>query len=133
MPTNLSNLKSKVVKLNINKLALVPVDLSKLSNVVKKDVIKKTEYNAKIKIIEDKIPDITNFATKTTLNAKITETEGKIPSVNNLATKTAFTAVQNKIPNVSNLVKQTDKLMKLKRKLLIIVMIDTLLLQNLIS
>ena len=29
-----------------------------------------TEYNAKIKNIEDKIPDITNVATKTTLNAK---------------------------------------------------------------
>ena len=29
-----------------------------------------TEYNAKIKNIENKIPDITNVATKTTLNAK---------------------------------------------------------------
>ena len=66
-PTDLSNLKSKVNKLDIDKLAPVPVDLSKLSNVVKNDVVKKDAYNAKIKNIEDKIPDITNLATKTTL------------------------------------------------------------------
>ena len=32
----------------------------------------------------------------------------EIPSITNLATTTAFTAVENKIPNVSNLVKKTD-------------------------
>ena len=57
--TNLSNLKSEVGKLDIGKLKTTPVDLSKLSNVVKTDAIKKSEYNAKIKNIEDKIPDIT--------------------------------------------------------------------------
>ena len=72
-PTNLSNLKSEVDKLDIGKLETTPVDLSKLSNVVKNDVVKKDVYNAKIKNIEDKIPDITNLATKTTLNAKINE------------------------------------------------------------
>ena len=56
----------------------------------------------------------------------------------NLATTTttALTAIENKIPNVSNLVKKvtiTQTLMKLKRKLLIIVMTDMLLLQNLIT
>ena len=71
--TNLSNLKSKVDKLDIVKLETTPVDLSKLSNVVKNDVVKKTEYNAKIKNIKDKVPDITNLTTKTTLNAKINE------------------------------------------------------------
>ena len=70
VPTNLSNLKSKVDKLDIGKLETTPVDLSKLSNLVKNDVVKKTEYNARIKTIEDKILDITNLATKTTLNAK---------------------------------------------------------------
>ena len=49
----------------------VPVDLSKLSDVVKNDVFKKDEHNGKIKKIEDKIPDITNLATKTTLNANV--------------------------------------------------------------
>ena len=40
------------------------------------------------------------------LNAKISETEGKIPSITGLATTTALTAVENKIPNASNLVKK---------------------------
>ena len=43
--SNLSNLKSKVDKLDIRKLEITPADLSKLSNVVKNDVVKKTEYN----------------------------------------------------------------------------------------
>ena len=49
----------------------MPIDLSKLRDAVKDDVVKKNVYNAKIKYIEDKIPDITNLSTKTTLNAKI--------------------------------------------------------------
>ena len=39
----------------------VPVDLSKLSDVVKNDAVKKDVYNAQIKNIEDKIPDVTNY------------------------------------------------------------------------
>ena len=58
VPINLSNLKSKVDKLNIFKLVPVPVDLSKLSYIVKNDVVKKDLYIAKIKNIEDKIPDV---------------------------------------------------------------------------
>ena len=34
-------------------------------------LLKKDEYNTKIKDIEDKIPNITNLATNTTINAKI--------------------------------------------------------------
>ena len=49
VPTNLSNLKSKVDKLDIGKLETTPIDLSKLSNLVKNDVVKKTDYNTKIK------------------------------------------------------------------------------------
>ena len=59
-----------------------------------------------------------------------------IVSLTNLATKASLTAVENKISSVSNLVKRmtiTQKLMKLKRKLLIIITIILLLLQNLIS
>ena len=103
---DLTKLKSKVDKLGILKLAPVPVDLSKLSNVGKNHVVKKDAYNAEIKNIEDKIPDITNLVTKTTLNAKINEVKAKIPSITNLATTTALTAVENKIPSVSNLVKK---------------------------
>ena len=53
VPTNLSNLKSKGGKLDFDKLVPVPVDLGKLSDVVKNDVVQKDLYNAKIKIIED--------------------------------------------------------------------------------
>ena len=68
--TNLNKLEGKVDKLDVDKLIPTPVDLSKLSNVVK-NVGKKDVYTAKIKNIEDKIPDIINLATKITLNAKI--------------------------------------------------------------
>ena len=136
LPTNLSNLKSKVDKFDIAKLETTPIDLGKLSNVGKNEIVKKIEYNPKTKNIEDKIPNITFLATKTFLNTKINEFKAEIPIITNLATNTAFTVVENKIPNVSDLVKKltmTQKLMKLKRKLLIIVMINTLLLQNWIS
>ena len=111
VPTNVSNLKRKVEELDIDKLAPVSVfflfaDLSKLSNVLKNDAVKKDVYNARIKNIEDKIIDITNLATKTTLNVKINEVKGEVSSITNLATTTALTAVENKIPDVSNLVKK---------------------------
>ena len=73
VPTNFSNLKSKVDKLDVNKLVPLPIDLSKLSDVVKNDVFKKHVYNAKVKTIDDKMPDIPNLATQTTLNAIINE------------------------------------------------------------
>ena len=57
LPNNLSNLKTEVDKLDIDKLAPVPADSSKLSDVVKNEAVKKTEYDAMIKNIEDKIPD----------------------------------------------------------------------------
>ena len=41
LKTNLANLKAEVDKLDIDKLEPVPVDLSKLSDVVKNDVVKK--------------------------------------------------------------------------------------------
>ena len=127
-PTNLSNLKSKVDKLDVDKLVHVPVGLSKVRDVVKDDVVNKDVYNAKIKNIEDKIPDITNLATDATLNDKINEVKKKIPiittttalnakikevkntitNMTNLATTSALTAVENIIPNFSNLVKKTD-------------------------
>ena len=77
MPIYLSNLKSKVDKLDIDKLLTVSVDLTKLSDVVKNDAVKKDVYNAKIKNIEDKIPDTTNLATNTTLNDQVKEVKKK--------------------------------------------------------
>ena len=41
LETNLANLKTEVHKLGIDKLVPIPVDLSKLSDVVKDDVVKK--------------------------------------------------------------------------------------------
>ena len=54
--------------------------MSKLSNVVKNDVIKKTDYNAKITDLENRIPDISNLTTKTALNT----VENKIPNTSGL-------------------------------------------------
>ena len=45
---------------------------------------------------------------KTNLDAKINEIENKMRSITGLATNSALTAIENKIPNVSNLVKKTD-------------------------
>ena len=81
VPNGLSILKSKVDKLDVDKFVTVPADLSKVSDVVKNDVVKKGVYNVKIKNIEDKIPDITNLATNTTLNAKINEVKNKIANI----------------------------------------------------
>ena len=45
LKTNLANLKTEADKLDIDKLAPVPVDLSKLSDVVKNDVVKKNVHD----------------------------------------------------------------------------------------
>ena len=129
LKTNLIGLKTEVDKLDIDKLVPVLVDLSKLSNVVKNDVIKKDVYDklvAKVNSIdtsglvlktkydtdksefENKICDTRGHVRKTDYNTKISDIEGKIPDISNLATKTALTAVENKIPNVSSLFKKTD-------------------------
>ena len=125
--TNLASLKTEVDKIDAGKLKTAPVDLDKLSNVVKNDVVKKTEYDKlvvkvngidttnvvkktkyekdgsdfedKITKIDKKIPDISDLVKKTDFNATITEVEGKIPSITGLATNSALTAVENKIPD----------------------------------
>ena len=53
--TNLAALKSEVEKIGVDKLKTTPTDLAKLSNVVKNDVVKKTDYNAKVTSIEGQI------------------------------------------------------------------------------
>ena len=77
-------MKNKLDKLGVDKLVPVPVDLSKLSDAVNNDVVKKDVYNAKIKNTEDKILDITNLATNTTVNGVINE----IPTITNLVRTT---------------------------------------------
>ena len=128
LKTNLSSLKTEVDKLDFDKLATIPVDLSKLSNVVKNDVIKKTVYdklvtkvnnidtnnsvfksnfNTKLTGLENKIPNTSGLVKKTDYNTKITEIENKIPDISGLATKTALTTVENKIPSINNLTTKT--------------------------
>ena len=53
VPTGLSSLNSKVDNLDIGKLGTTPIDLSKLSNIVKNDVVKKTEYDELVKKVND--------------------------------------------------------------------------------
>ena len=45
LKTNLADLKTEVDKLDIDKLVAVPVDLSKLNDLVKNDVVKRTGYD----------------------------------------------------------------------------------------
>ena len=52
--SNLNNLKSKVDKLDIGKSETTPIDLSKLSNVVKNDVVKKMYIILRSKILKKK-------------------------------------------------------------------------------
>ena len=54
VPSDLRNVTSNVDKLDADRLLLVPVDLSKLSDAVKADVVKKYLYNAKIKQLKTK-------------------------------------------------------------------------------
>ena len=124
---NLANLKTEVYKIDVDKLKTVSADLAKLSNVVKNDVVKiteydklvtkvdnidftgfvlKTKYDLEKKISDMDIPDINGLVKKTNFNSKNTEIENKTASISNLATNPALTAIENKIPNVSSLVKK---------------------------
>ena len=106
--TNLASLKTEVDKLDNDKLVPVPADLTKLSDVVKDDVVKKTEYDkldGKVNNInnsgfvvktrydtdkselENKIPDTSGLVKKADCNSKMAEIEGKISNVSGLATK----------------------------------------------
>ena len=86
--------------------------------------------------MDKKTLDTSAFGKKTDYSSKITEIENKIHSISSLTTNSALTTIENKIPNVSGLVKKkqtlTQKLAKLKRKLLILIMTNTSLLRNLI-
>ena len=127
----------KLTKLDIDKLVPVSVDLSKLRDVVKDDVVKKAAYDklvAKVNNmdtsdfalktkyqtdkteLENKISDMSNLVKK----SKLTELENKIPDVSTSGTKTALTAVENKIPDVSSLVNKINyniKVTEVEKKL----------------
>ena len=133
----MASLKTEVDKSNIEKLALVPVDLSTLSDVVKNDVFKKTEYNKlvikadnidatnfvkrtkyekdgsdfedKINKIDKKIPDVSGLVKKTDFNAKISEAEGKISSITDLPTNSELTA---KVTEIEDKIPDVSSLVK---------------------
>ena len=85
LETNLANLKTEVDKLDIDKLAPVHVDLSKLSDVVKNYVVKKTVYDKLVAKVNN--INTSDFVLKTKYNTDKTELEKKIPNVTNLKKK----------------------------------------------
>ena len=101
LKTNLANLKTEVDKLDIDKLVPVPVDLSKLSDVVKNDVVKKTVYDKLVAKVNN--IDTSGFVLKTKYDTDKSELENKIPDVTDFVKKAKLTELENKIPDVNNL------------------------------
>ena len=85
LKTNLANLNTEVDKLDIEKLVPIPVDLSKLSDVVKTDVVQKTVYNKLVAKVDN--IDTSDFVLKTKYNTDKTELENKIPDTSGLVKK----------------------------------------------
>ena len=86
LKTNLANLKTDVDKLEIDKLVPVPTDLSKLSNAVKNDVVKKTDY---VKLVtKTNNIDTSDFMLKTKYDTDKSELENKILDTSGLVKKT---------------------------------------------
>ena len=88
LKTNLANLKTEVDKIDIDKLKTVPIDLSKLSNVVKNEVIKKDEYNKLVNKVNN--IETSGFLLKTKYNADKFKLENKIPDTSSLIKKTDY-------------------------------------------
>ena len=93
--TNLAALKSEVDKADTDKLKTVPDDLAKLSNVIKNDVVKKTDYNTKVASIENQIAGVT----KNTVNNLADITKLKAVDASNFVLKTKLTADVNTLDN----------------------------------
>ena len=73
LKTNLGNLKTEVNKLDIDKLVPVPVDLNKLSDAVKNDVVKKAVYDKLVAKVNN--IDTSEFVLKTKYQIDKTELE----------------------------------------------------------
>ena len=101
--TNLAALKTEVDKIDVDKLKTVPDDLAKLSNVVKNEVVKKTDFSA------DNYVTRTKFSTDTNaLDDKIDKIDKKIPNVSNLATKSSVTILVRDLDDKIDLLKIND-------------------------
>ena len=75
LKTNLANSKTKIDKLDIDKLVLAPVDLIKLSNLVKNEYVKKTVYDKLVAKVND--INTSEFALKTKCDRDKTNLEKK--------------------------------------------------------
>ena len=84
--TYLAALKTEVDKIDTNKLKTVPDDLAKLSNVVKNEVVKKTDFS-----VDDYVKKTKFSGDINSLDDKIDKVEKKIPDVSGLATKSSVT------------------------------------------
>ena len=89
LKTNLANLKTEVNKLGINKLVPVSADLSKLNDVIKNDVVKKTVYDQLVAKVNNF--DTSDFVLKTNYNADKTKLENKIPNSTDFVKKAKLT------------------------------------------
>ena len=85
LKTNLATLKTKVDKLDIDKLVPVSTDQGKLSNVIKNEVVKRTVYY-KLATKVNSI-DASDFVLKTKYNSEKTELENEIPNVTDFVKK----------------------------------------------
>ena len=83
--TNLAALKSEV---DTDKLKTAPTDLAKLTNAIKNDVVKKTDYNTKVTSIEAQIAGLI----KNTVDNLADITKLKAIDTNSFVNKTKFSA-----------------------------------------
>ena len=95
---------SDVIKNDVVKKTVYDKLVAKVDNIDTSDFVLKAKYNTDKTELENKIPDSSGLVKKTDYNTKVTELENKAPDISNLLTKTALTSVENKIPSVSNLI-----------------------------
>ena len=89
--TNLAALKTKVDKIDVDKLKIAPVDLAKLTNAVENDLVKKIVYNTKVNSIEAQITGLT----KNTVANLADITKLKAIDTNSFVTRTKFSGDTN--------------------------------------
>ena len=89
--TNLAALENEVDKIDTDKLKTAPTDLTKLTNAIENDVVKKTDYNTKVTSIEAQIAGLT----KNTVDNLADVTKLKAIDTNSFVTRTKFSADTN--------------------------------------
>ena len=100
--------------MDVDRLEPVPNDLAKLSNVVKDDVVKKTEFSNLVGKVNN--IDTKNFVLKTKYDADNSSINKILKQGSGVASKDDLDAVKNKIPNVSDFLLTTVFNSKITRK-----------------